>query len=242
MLLYVLLACEQTKQNEDGDDTPEAVCEETVAVECEDAIISDLALHDDKISDGDVVTRVDGDDYLTTVDATAGGYNDSQNNPWVYIKFTPDGATRVDIDDETALDSLDWDMALKRFIVRLNGGSSGGSCVGAVSFLESSYEDLTSVPDGLTFIPDAFYSSDCTIINDSSGLPSSPQVSLSPWWSYDGCVKTTMVPHLIQLADGSVLKLVVEAYYASNQQACNDGTGSGEDSANYTLRWQFLVQ
>jgi len=53
-------------------------------------------------------------------------------------------------------------------------------------------------------------------------------------------VQTTMVPHLIQLADGAVVKLVVESYYESNQEACNEGTGSGDGSAIYTLRWTFM--
>ena len=110
-----------------------------------------------------------------------------------------DGMEKIEIDDETALESMDWDMALKRFMICLNGGSSGGSCVGSASLLEGDYASLSEIPDGLIYVQDDFYtaSPDCTIINDSSGLPDSPQLALAPWWSYEECVKTTGIPNLI---------------------------------------------
>jgi len=240
MWLMALLACGEKTEDTSTGATLASVCEEITAIACEDAAILDLSLQDDAVSDGAVTTTEDGTDFVSVIDASAGGYNAASSNPWVYVKFTASGLEKVEIDDETALESMDWDMSLRRFIVRLNGGSTGASCVGSASLLESSYADLTSVPEGLTYVEDDFYTDDCTIINDSSGLPGSPQVALAPWWTYDGCVQTTMVPHLIQLADGSVVKMVVESYYESGQEACNNGTGSGEGSAVYTLRWTYM--
>jgi hypothetical protein len=49
-----------------------------------------------------------------------------------------------------------------------------------------------------------------------------------------------MVPHLLQLADGHIVKMVVESYYASGQDACNNGTGSGDSAANFTIRWTYM--
>lgn len=229
-----------TADGTDGTSEVEAVCTEPTEVSCVDALISDLSLHDDKVSDGEVTNEPDGEDWVTVVDATAGGYNQAANNPWVYVKFTEGGAERVDIDDETALESMDWDMALRRFIIRLNGGSSGPSCVGAAALLESDYDALTEVPDGLSYAQDDYYTGDCTIVNDSSGLPGSPQVAMGAWWSYDGCVKTTEVPHLVQLADGHVLKLRVETYYETGQEDCNSSGRGGDESGVITLRWQYL--
>ena len=240
MLWISLLACGEKEQDTSTVSALAPICEERMEIECEDAAILDLSLQDDQVSDGVVSTSEDGTDFVSTVDASAGGYNGASSNPWVYVKFTETGLEKVEIDDESALESMDWDLSLRRFILRLNGGSTGASCVGSASFLESTYTDLVSVPDGLTYVQDDFYSDDCTIINDSSGLPGSPQVALAPWWTYDGCVQTTMIPHLIQLADGAVVKLVVESYYESNQEACNAGTGSGDGSAIYTLRWTFM--
>ena len=235
-----LLACGDKSDDTSGGNGFASVCEEPTAITCEDAAILDLSLQDDKVSEGTVSTTEDGMDFVSVVDASAGGYNAASSNPWVYVKFTPNGLEKVEIDDETALESMDWDLSLRRFILRLNGGATGASCVGSVSFLENTYDGLAEVPEGLTFLEDNFYTEDCTIINDSSGLPGSPQVALAPWWSYDGCVQTTDVPHLIQLADGSIVKMVVEAYYESGQEACNNGTGSGDNSGIYTLRWTFM--
>ena len=229
--------------DDSGDSTSGEVlpsCEEPVDVPCVDQLILDLSLHDDKVSDAEVDTSTDGDDFVTVVDASAGGYNQSANNPWVYVKFTPEGAERVDLDDESALESMEWDLALRRFIVRMNGGSSGPSCVSAAAFLESDYDELDEVPEGVSFVPDLYYTDDCTIVNDSSGLPGSPQVSLGSWWEYEGCVQTTGVPHLVQLADGHVLKLRIETYYGVDQDVCNETGSGGDESGIITLRWQYV--
>jgi heme-binding HmuY-like protein len=224
-------------------DTGGGVCD-PVTIPCTDAIILDLSLHADMVSTGEVATTQDGDDFVTTIDATAGGFGNSDQNPWVYVRFDADGAHRVDIDDEAALESQEWHMALRRFIVRLNGGDSGPSCVGAVPFLEQTYDALTTVPDGIEYGYDDFYTDSCGFVNDSSGLPGSPQVVLGAWWDYAGCVGTTAVPHLVQLEDGSVIKLVVESYYEdpADQQTCNDTDTepAGAVSGYYTIRWTFM--
>jgi hypothetical protein len=106
--------------------------------------------------------------------------------------------------------------------------------------LESTYDEISAVPDGINYLMDNYYTSDCTLINDSSGLPNNPQVSLNAWWTYPGCVATSMYPHLIQLADGSVIKMVVEKYYGSGQDDCNNNGSMGSDSAYFTLRWGFV--
>lgn len=247
--LGVLLgACAGDEPGTDGDTDsggttgPAAVCTEQTPVPCTDQMILDLSLHGDKVAtDAEVSDEVDGADFVTFIDATAGGFGNETQNPWVYVRFTEDGAERVDIDDETALESMDWHLAARRFILRLNGGVSGPSCVGAAAFLEKSYEELTEVPSDVNFVLDEYYTPapDCTIINDSSGLEGSPQVALGAWWEYPGCVATTDVPFLVQLDDGHVIKLRVEQYY-TDQPTCNaDHIPSGE-SANIKLRWTFL--
>ena len=249
VLSFACTGSEDPGDDDTGSEPPglEAVCTEPAPPTCVDEMISDLSLHDDKVADtAEVSNVVDGTDYVTSIDATAGGFDVAAQNPWVYVKFTEDGAERVDIDDDSALGSMDWDLAAHRFKLRLNGGTSGPSCVGAMPFLERAYEDLTEVPDDAVFALDDFYSDDCTLINDSSGLPGSPQVALSSWWHYPegpqgGCVATTEVPFLVQLADGHVLKLRVEQYYGSGQQGCNgDDHQIGSDSGQLQIRWTYL--
>lgn len=224
----------------DSGQTDEPVCTEPKELACEDALILQLGLQDDESSDGDVQTTMDGDDFITTVDATAGGINEAATSPWVYFRFTPDGVEKVEIPDTEALERMDWDVSLRRFIIRLNGGTSGPSCVGAITLIESTYDDVTTVPSGAAWVEDDYYTDDCTLVNDTSGLPDSPQVALGAWWSYSGCVATTMAPHLIRLASGEVVKMVVESYYASGQDECNETGNRGTNGANITLRWSYL--
>jgi hypothetical protein len=238
-MLIFILACGETSKDS-GTQEPANICEEPQEIPCEDDLFQSLSLQDDKVSEGNIATSQDGSDYITSVDATAGGYNSATSNPWVYLRFTDDGAEKVEINDEEALLSMDWDLSFRRFIIRVNGGASGPGCVGAVSFLESTYDSLTEIPEGLTFISDSFYTDDCTLINDSSGLPDSPQTALGSWWEYPGCVKTTMYPHLLQLANGRIAKMVVEQYYAEGQDTCNTSGTPGSDGANISFRWTFM--
>ena len=244
LLIGLLTACEFNSKNnsEESDDidwnASDETCEEE-AIECEDALILDLSLQDE-ISDGDVVNSNEGEDFVTEIDATAGGYQQASSSPWVYIKFTDDGAEKVEITDEEALESMDWDMSLRRFLIRLNGGSSGPSCVSAAVFFEEEYSSLSSVPENTPFVVDEYYTADCSFINDSSGLPGSPQTAMNSWWEYPGCVATTGYPFVLQLADGSLVKLVVESYYSDGQENCNETGAMGTGSANFQMRWSFL--
>ncbi len=215
--LLALGACDGESDDDDDDsaddddagddDVAGDVCTEPKELPCEDDMILDLALHDDMVSDGEVTTTTDGDDFVTIVDATAGGYSQANNNPWVYVRFDDDGAHRVDIDDEEALYSMEWHVAARRYVIRLNGGTSGPSCVGADPQHGTSYDELTAIPDGVEYAEDEFYDDECTIINDNSGLENSPSTALSDWWEYPGCVATTDVPFLVRLENGRVIKL-----------------------------------
>lgn len=249
-LLLSVVACDgkdaETDQTDDTDteDTdvagPDPVCTEPTEPACIDAMILDLSLQDDKESDGDVITEVDGEDFVTVIDATAGGSSAASRNPWVYVQFTADGAERVDMDDETALEDMTWDLALRRFIIRLNSGDSGPSCVGAAE-MDGDYGDLDSVPDDVTFELENFYDDECALQEDQSGLPGSPAVVLGDWWAYHGsCVGTTLTPFLLQQADGHVVALVIEGYYETGQEECNSDGIAGENSGMITIRWRYV--
>ena len=166
-------------------------------------------------------------------------FGNSSSNPWVYIRFTESGAEKLELSDEDALESMDWHLAAHRFKLRLNSGNGGPSCVKAAALLEGDYDTLTEVPENLTFYSDTFYTADCSLIEDSYGL-GSPQVYMSGWWEYPGCVATTGMPFIVQLDDGRRLKLRVESYYVGGQQTCNDEGTPGTGSANITLRWGFF--
>jgi hypothetical protein len=237
--MFFIFACDPETPKTEDTATTNAICNEVVPVTCEDALYLDLGLQD-TVSDGEVSTVVDGEDFVTLIDATGGGYQSAATNPWVYLKFTDNGAEKVEISDEEALESLDWDMSLRRFILRLNGGASGPSCVGSAVFIDDTYTSLSDVPNGVMYVEDDFYTPDCSLINDSSGLPDNPQTVMGPWWEYPGCVATTGYPFIIQQANGRLVKLVVETYYTEDQELCNSTGTPGSGGANITIRWTFL--
>lgn len=223
-----------------GGTSYEPVCTEPEAAQCFDDMLIDLSLQDFS-SEGRITNAADGEGTISTVDATAGGFGNSASNPFVYAKFTDEGLVRVDISDEEALESMEWHIAAKRFILRINSGASGPSCVQAAAFADTSYADLTvEDAESATFYADDYYTDSCDIINDSSGLPGSPQVALAHWWSYPGCVATTDVPFILRLDTGRLVKFNVDAYYAQGQETCNTDNVPGNDSANYTFHWSFL--
>jgi hypothetical protein len=240
----LLIACgddpkDDTDTTETGDSSDTtSLCPELTEIPCEDDIVQDLLTDDGEVSDGSVTTTTDGGDFVTVVDATAGGYNQAANNPWVYIRFDAEGASRVDISDEDSLESADWHMALRRYLVRLNSGDAGPSCVGAAKMAAYDYADLTEEPSGTEYHLEDFYTDACELEMDGYGM--SPTFALYGWWDYSACVETTMTPFIVQLEDGGVIKLVIEAYYGSGQEDCNNSGAMGSDSGMLTLRWAFL--
>ena len=253
MLLYALFACANSPMDTsdsgggadsadtaDGGSALDPVCTDPVDPPCVDEIIQELSLHDDKTSSGEVTTTLEGEDFVTLVDASAGGMNNADNRAWTYVRFTPEGATRVDIDDETALEDMSWHLALRRFILRLNSGDSGPSCVGVAEQKKAAYEDLTAADvEGASYTLENFYDDECQLDTDKIG---GPLTAMEDWWSYTSCVETTSIPFLMQLDDGHVLKIVVEAYYeGSGQDECNTGGSTDAEGGYIQLRWRMLI-
>jgi len=176
------------------------------------------------------------------IDATGGGVTPTQS--YVYARFGEGGTlTKVDLDDETSLTSSDWDIAFRRFVIRLNSGVSGPSSVTAARTAPGTdFETLTAVPDGLSYREEAYFTDTCEYVPDGSGL-GSPQTALSSFWSYAGCVAMTGNVYVLQLASGRHVKLEVTSYYSPDVQTmCNDTGMAGMPSGagNLRIRWAFL--
>lgn len=88
-----------------------------------------------------------------SVDATAGGLGappDDPDNQYTYVSLD-DGAV-VDLTDQEAAGSQDWDIAFKRTSVKLNGGVSGpGPVQGAIADEQSEFYDGSGNPDASVF-------------------------------------------------------------------------------------------
>lgn len=180
-------------------------------------------------------------EFTTHVDSTGGGFMPTQS--FVYARFTDTGLTRVDVSDEDAFLSSDWDVAFRRFIIRLNSGPSGPSCVTAGRTAPgTTFDGLTSVPTGLTQHAEEYFTATCDLVPDGSGL-GSPATVLSSFWSYPGCVAMTHNVYVIALASGRHVKLEVVGYYDTPAQTQCDTMGTipmPSTAGNTRIRWAFL--
>jgi hypothetical protein len=161
-------------------------------------------------STGAVALTTTAHDTTGTIDATAGGLSGAADNPYVYVDLITN--TRVDVSDVNARDSLDWDIALKRSSLRINGGDSGGGRrTLAIAAGATSVTTVTAPSSGYT--EDDFTSDDCMLATIPGGEPMS---AFGEWYEYD--VETHAVTpktevYVLQRPDGSRTALRIVTYY-----------------------------
>jgi hypothetical protein len=184
------------------------------------------------VSTGAVATTdVGGGVKETTIDATAGGMGMAIHNPFVYVSFT-DGS-KVEIDDFAARTDTTWDLALRRTIIRVNGGDSGAG-QGAVSIVKNkTLADVTAVPAANTFKTDDFLDDNCVIqYNEINNIKTAFGGDTGRWYDFD-TQNMKVLPndevYVIKTATGSHIKLKITSYY----NAANEG-------ANFTVQWSPL--
>ncbi len=219
-------------------------CTMPTAVPCEDDVILQMNLQTD-VTNGAIVNTPEGAGFHSTIDATAGGAFSADPESYTYARFTDAGLEKVDISDQDAIGSMDWDIAFRRYVVRINSGHSGPSCVSAARVPgAATYDDVTSVPAELTYRTDKYFTDTCDLIPDGTGLDDSPATALSSYWTYPGCVQMSGNVYVVRLATGRQLKLTVTHYYNEASQAECQTAGTvpmgSNGSANFQVRWSFL--
>lgn len=232
-----------------GTDAPVAAC---VAhdVLCIDTQISELNLFDTPADSGLVTEEgTTAGEFTTHIDATAmpgGAMGTSPTRSYVYARFTDAGLEQVLVSDEDAFLDTSWDIAFRRFVIRLNGGLGGPGCVtGARVPGDPAFDAVTAPP--ATLYEEEYYSDDgsCTIVSDGSGLPGSPDTILAGYWRYSpvNCLSMTDYVYVIRTGTGRHVKLTVLSYYTpANQDVCDSGgmPTPPSGSANFRVRWAFL--
>jgi hypothetical protein len=212
-------------------------------VECSDQAIQGLDLKM-TVAAGTITTVADGAGFKSTVDATGGGFPPTDS--YVYARFTATGLEKLPISDMTGLDSMDWDIAFRRYVIRLNGGDSGPSCVAGQALPGGTAYDTTSaipanyVPGSDDFLTPA---PACGFVDDGSGLGTSPRTYLSGFYTYSGCVAMSGLVYVITTQLGRHVKLTVTTYYATEaaQTTCNSTASSGGAlGGTIRARWQYL--
>lgn len=223
-----------------GNDAGPVVCVST-GPSCLDEHFTDLGFQE-ALNTGDVTTTPMESGFVTVVDTRAGGLSPTES--YAYLRFTDDGLEKLELNDDDAFESTDWDIALRRFVLRLNSGVSGPGCVeGGRTAGGTDFDALDGAPEGLPFRTEEYFSADCTVVTDGSGI-GSPATALASFWTYAGCVQMTGNVYVLRLGSGRTVKLRVDSYYGPDaQQSCNEtgSTGGGPStSGTVTLRWDFL--
>ncbi len=239
-------------------DLPDAAVVETHAgaprcgatsVRCADESIAVLKLFDKDdaglpvVNNTSIVSEGSNETQFTSrIDARAGGA--AVKTSAVYARFTPTGLTKVPLSDVEALDSTNWDIAFRRYVIRINSGVSGPSCTLAARLAAGTeFESVNTAPANLQFASENYFSDACEVVADSSGI-GAPNTALSGFWTYSACVQMTGAVFILQLQNGRYVKLQVLEYYdAAPQVECNNTgmvpTPSG--AGNIKIRWAFIA-
>jgi hypothetical protein len=246
-IMLSLCWCSVVACGDDGDDksadagaeTPEQMPRE---VACIEESFGALTLFSEEPNTDEVVNDPQDDGWLTNLDTEAGGM--SPKLPYLYLKFTDEGLKPVAINDDEAFESLDWDIAARRFVIRLNSGVSGPGLVQAARTTpRPEFAAVTEVPAGLDFRSEEYFTEDCTFVNDSTGI--GPGVALASFWSYQSCVAMTRNVYIIEitLPKKRHVKFEVIRYYPKDRQdVCNE-TGAVPTptyAGDMQVRWAFL--
>jgi len=213
------------------------------AVICTDEQTQQLKLYDTVNSGAITEEGTTSGEFTSHIDARAGGLSPTMS--FTYASFTGAGLGKLDISDVAAFSSLDWDIAVRRYVVRINSGVGGPSCVEAARVPPGpTFDTFTQVPNNLTWRTEEYFTPDtCEFVPDTSGI-GAPGTALSSFWTYESCVEMTGNLYVLHLRDGRYVKLQVLGYYDLDPQAeCND-TGSvpqPSGAGNIRIRWAFVA-
>ncbi len=183
-----------------------------------------------EVSAGAVTNEPDAtlpDVFTTIVDASAGGAAGQATQPFVYLDLEAEGgAGKLEIDDAASFESTDWDIALKRFVIRSNSGDSGPADaeVASVQSKELTFDD--DVPSD-RFSDDDWVSSDCVLEQANGG----PRTRFSNWYRVQaGRFEAQPVVHLVRLGAGRYAEIDVVTYYGDEADPNRSGV--------YVLHWR----
>ncbi len=165
--------------------------------------------HIDSVSAGEVVAT----DNSATVDATAGGPPNAADNPYIYLAFTADSIQKVDVTDVEAYEDDSWDVAIKRQVLRINGGDSGPGERELAIVEAAALDEVTAAPEDGMFGADDWVSEECMYVG---GLIGEPATAVGTWYGYDedtNRLTPSEVIYVIRRSDDTAIKLAIKNYY-----------------------------
>ena len=196
---------------------------------CSAALRQELGLVDARSEAAVQVLGSSGSELQVYVDASAGGFDSQDMSPWVYLSLAT--GARVDVGDMEALESADWDIAFKRFVLRNNSGDSGPGQGGALR-IALPFDTVNLETLGDRELPtESWFDDDCNLTEDDSGAP---VTTFSGWSEYDQAQHVLTpapdVTYLVSGGSGELYKVAILDYYATPDGA------SGTVAGRYLLR------
>lgn len=186
----------------------------------------------DAVTTGEVTTlsTVDGATTLY-VDASAGGTMAQNMNPWVYLNLTT--GTRVDLTDLQADTSTAWDLAIKRPLLRTNGGDGGYAGLGGAGRTPIAFDDLDPSDIPVPLPIEEWFTDPCVLKSD---MGNKIRTTFADWYDYAAAVLTPKNERwIVRSGDGTKhFKLEILGYYTDP-----DGE-PGMTSGRYEIRFAQL--
>lgn len=158
---------------------------------------------------------------IPVTDSTVYISSSKESDPWKYFSFEKG---LLELTEEEAANSLEWDLAFQRYYIRTNSGTSGRGQGGALDMNKTTFDEVPNVPT-------SGYTED-EMIDVVKGMTETKKVSGSPafqcsgvngWahfnapesmtWSYNNNV------FAIQSADGRHrAKIIMKTYKGTNEK------------------------
>ena len=173
---------------------------------------------------GKATTQLDNGDFLTVIDATAGGAFSTEPHDFTYFSFEDQDV--VALTDAEAAESSEWDIAFKRNEIRLNGGGSGPSNVRGFDLNSAEEVVAEGVFDALT----------ATDIPGSDAFSTDgPAYVLGEWYNYDSTTHFLSTRYHVYIIDtgAGFYKMQLLSYYREVEGSPVSGF--------ITFRWRPLT-
>lgn len=181
------------------------------------------------VSAGAITVTTSGGVTSGSIDATAGGVNNSADNPYIYVDLRNN--MKIAINDVEARTSTTWDIALKRSSLRTNSGDSGTGNRELAVVQAATLAQVTAAPAS-GYASDDFATADCML---ESTLIGEPQSAFGEWYDYDQdthVVTPKAEVYVLQRNNGSRTAFRIKAYYGD--------PASPMRGAFYSVEWKQL--
>ncbi|HUS68314.1 MAG TPA: HmuY family protein [Kofleriaceae bacterium] len=184
----------------------------------------------DGLAGGTVTSTVDGDVVESLIDASAGGFGNSDSEPFLYVSFDDGLLLAQELTDVAAFDDGSWDLAFKRYVIRANGGDSGTGGVSVADVAADTLEEVTAPPADGAFGVDRWTDESCFPVGDGIG---GPRTQFTDWYDITDMILTPKpLVYVVRRSGRGDWKLEIEDYYADE--------GDPEKSGVYRVRWAPL--